>query len=205
MPSTDAIDSLQVSLRMVPSADVLIVNDHLLDAQTTLVAFEQVAPRARVMHLLDGSEALQYLFSTGLFAGRPPEMPRLVILSLEMKSIGGLCVLDLMRAHPLTCRVPVVLASIERNPRMHRCHNKFDANAYVTLPCDFQRYCALIEGCTERWLPWALRPYGAESARSPRLSPASRWRGSQPPLARVAGPARFPTPPRLHLGPHLAE
>lgn len=190
---------------MVPSADVLIVNDHLLDAQTTLVAFEQVAPRARVMHLLDGSEALQYLFSTGLFAGRPPEMPRLTILSLEMKSISGLCVLDLMRAHPLTCRVPVVLASIERNPRMHRCHNKFDANAYVTLPCNFQRYCALIEGCTERWLPWALRPYGAESARSPRLSPASRWRGSQPPLARVAGPARFPTPPRLHLGPHLAE
>jgi len=201
----DAIDSLQESFRMVPiSADVLVVNDHLLDAQTTLVAFEQVAPRVRVMHLLDGSEALQYLFSTGIFAGRAPEMPRLVILSLEMKRISGLCVLDLVRAHPLTSRVPVVLVSIERNPRIHRCYNKFDANAYVTLPCDFRRFCAFIEGCTERWLPWALRPSGAESARSITTETA-RWRGSRPPLTQVAGPVRLATPPRDRHGPQLAE
>jgi two-component system, response regulator len=161
---------------MVPSADVLVVNDHLLDAQTTLVAFEQVAPRARVLHLMDGSEALHYLFSTGVFAGRTTDMPQLAILSLEMTSIGGLCVLDLMRAHPLTCKVPVVLASIEGNPASYRRYNKFDANAYVTLPCDFQRYCTVIEACTQRWLPWALRPYGVASVRSPCPSLTSRWR-----------------------------
>ncbi|GFE78598.1 hypothetical protein GCM10011487_05980 [Steroidobacter agaridevorans] len=165
---------------MVPSADVLVVNDHLLDAQTTLVAFEQVAPRARVLHVMDGSEALHYLFSTGVFTGRPADMPQLVFLSLEMTSIGGLCVLDLMRAHPLTCKVPVVLASIEGNPSHYRRFNKFDANVYVTLPCDFQRYCAVIEACSQRWLPWALRPCGAESARSPRPSPGSRWRSPLP-------------------------
>lgn len=139
-------------------ADVLVVNDHLLDADATIVAFEQVAPRARVLHILNGGEALEYLFSTGLFAGRPPKMPQLIFLSLEMKTISGLCVLDLIRAHPLTAEIPVVLASLERSPRVHRRHNRFDANAYVTLPCDFQRYCAIIEGCTERWLPWARRP-----------------------------------------------
>jgi two-component system response regulator len=165
---------------MVPSADVLVVNDHLLDAQTTLVAFEQVAPRARLLHLVDGGEALQYLFSTGVFAGRAADMPQLVILSLEMTNISGLCVLDLMRAHPLTCRVPVVLTSIEGNAHSYRRYNKFDANAYVTLPCDFQRYCAVIEACTERWLPWALRPYGVESASSPPPARASRWRRPSP-------------------------
>lgn len=139
-------------------ADVLVVNDHILDAQTTLVAFEQVAPRASVLHLADGGEALQYLFSTGIFTGRAPVLPRLVILSLEMRGIGGLCVLDLMRAHPLTQEVPVVLMSLEGNPRLHRRHDRFDANAYLTLPCDFQRYCGVIEGCVGRWLPWALRP-----------------------------------------------
>lgn len=174
---------------MVPCADVLVVNDHLLDAQTTLVAFEQVAPRARVLHLMDGSEALHYLFSTGIFAGRTADMPQLVILSLEMTTIGGLCVLDLMRAHPLTCNVPVVLASIEGNPSSYRRYNKFDADAYVTLPCDFRRYCAVMEACSQRWLPWALRPYGVESACSPRLSPASRWRRPQSPLPELAGHA----------------
>lgn len=181
---------------MVPNADVLVVDDHPLDAQTALVAFEQVAPRARVLHLFDGAEALEYLFSTGAFADREPEMPQLVVLSLEMKTIGGLCVLDLMRAHPLTCKIPVVLTSLERNPRGYRRHDKFDANAYLTLPCDFDRYCAVIEGCTERWLPWALRPRAAGSTRTPRLSRASGWRRSESPRAE---PAHHPA------HPHAAE
>lgn len=149
-------------------ADVLVVDDHLLDAHATIVAFEQVAPRARVLHLRDGGEALEYLFSIGLFATRPPKMPQLIVLSLEMKTISGLCVLDLIRAHPLTANVPVVLTSLERGPRRYRRHDQFDANAYVTLPCDFQRYCAIIEGCTERWLPWARRPH-RELRRSYKL------------------------------------
>jgi CheY-like chemotaxis protein len=142
------------------NADVLVVNDRLLDAQTTLVAFEQVAPRARVLHLLSGSESLEYLFSAGLFAGRAPVMPQLVVLSLELTAISGLCVLDLMRAHPLTVNVPVVLVSLDRNPRVYRHHDQFDANAYLMMPCDFHRYCTMIEGCAARWLPWALRPAG---------------------------------------------
>ena len=143
---------------MQTSADVLVVNDGLLDAQTTLVAFEQVAPRARVVHLLNGSEALQYLFSVGMFAGRSPDMPQLVLLSIEMRPISGLCVLDLMRAHPLARQVPVVLVGIDANRRIDRRHDEFDASAYIVMPCNFQRYCTVIEGCVSRWLPWALRP-----------------------------------------------
>lgn len=144
----------------MPSADVLVVNDRLIDAQTTLVAFEQVAPRARVLHLMKGSEALQYLFSAGIFAGRAPVMPQLVVLSLEMRGISGLCVLDLMRAHPVTRKIPVVLVSLEDNPRVYRRRDQFDASAYLMMPWDFHRYCTVIEGCAARWLPWALRPAG---------------------------------------------
>ena len=65
---------------------------------------------------------------------------------------------DLMRAHPLTQQVPVVLVGLDANPRRLRRHDKFDANAYVMMPTDFRRYCAIIEGCAAHWLPWALRP-----------------------------------------------
>lgn len=151
---------------MVSSADVLVVDDRLLEAQTALVAFERVAPRASVLHLFDGGEAIEYLFSVGIFAGRPSGMPQLVLLSLDLERISGLCVLDLMRAHPLTCHVPVVVVSRERNACVYRRHTEFDADAYVTLPCDFRRYCTVVEGCVERWLPWALRPRGLPSLPS---------------------------------------
>jgi CheY-like chemotaxis protein len=166
----------------MPSADVLVVNDCLLDAQTTLVAFEQVAPRARVVHLLDGSEALEYLFSTGLFAGRAPVMPKLVVLSLQMAPISGLCILDLMRAHPVTREIPVMLVSLEGNPRIHRRHDEFDANAYVTMPWDFHRYCVMIEGCVARWLPWALRPAGLPQRWGSRTSKALQPEATLPSL-----------------------
>lgn len=142
---------------MSPSYDILVVNERSLDAQETLFALDQVARRARVLHLPCGDEAIEYLFSVGAFAGRPPGMPRLVFLSLELSVVSGLCLLDLMRAHPLTCRIPIVILSLEDHARKHRRYDKFDANAYVVKPLDFQRFCAVIEGCVKHWLPNAQR------------------------------------------------
>jgi CheY-like chemotaxis protein len=138
--------------------DVLLINDRALDSQSTLVALEQVAPRAKVLHLVSGEEALEYLFATGEFRGRSPKLPGLVLLSLELRHVSGLCVLDLMRAHPLTRRIPVVLLGLEGDIRKYRRHNQYDADAYVLQPCNFERHCSLMRGCVGHWLPWALRP-----------------------------------------------
>jgi CheY-like chemotaxis protein len=149
--------------------DVLVVDDRMLDAQETLVALEQVAPRATALHLDSGREALAYLFSVGEFAGRPPVMPQLVLLSAEMSYISGLCVLDLIRAHPVTRSIPVVVLSLESDARELNRHDGFSADAYVTKPCDFQRYCAVIQACIRCWLPGALRPSGRRDSQSPRV------------------------------------
>lgn len=152
--------------------DVLVVNDRMLDAHETLVALEQVAPRAAVLQLDSGREALEYLFSVGAFAGRPPLMPQLVLLSADMSDISGLCILDLVRAHPLTCNLPIVLLSLEGDPRKFRRHDSFDADAYVIKPSDFQRYCAIMQGCVRCWIPSALRPSGCGDSRPQRVAPA---------------------------------
>lgn len=138
--------------------DILVIDDRTLDAQETLVALEQIAPRATVLHLQSGNEAVEYLFSVGAFAGRAPIMPQLVLLSAETSDISGLCLLDLMRAHPLTRAVPIVLLSCESDLRQYRRQDQFGADAYVLKPRDFQRYCSLLQGCLECWIPSALRP-----------------------------------------------
>lgn len=181
----------------MPSADVLIVNDRMMDAQTTLVAFEQVAPRARVLHLMGGSEALQYLFSSGIFAGRSFVMPQLMVLSVEMKGISGLCILDLVRAHPLTRQIPVVLVGLEENPRIYRRHDQFDASAYLMMPWDFGRYCAIIEGCASRWLPWALRPAGLP--QSGRFKTSAMPKPERAPKVDTPNPRIDLTVPSLNL------
>lgn len=138
---------------MSPSHDILVVNGRALEAQETLFALEQVAPHAHVLHLLGGDEALLYLFSMGSFAGRTPGMPRMAFLSLEPSGISGLCLLDIMRAHPLTREIRVAVFSLEGDVRRHRRHKGLDADAYITKPWDFQRYCAVLNGCVAHWLP----------------------------------------------------
>lgn len=155
---------------MSPNHDILVVNDRMLDAHETLVALEQVAPRATVLHVDSSNEALEYLFSVGAYAARPPTMPRLVLLSAEMGDVSGLCLLDLLRAHTLTCSVPIILQSLENDVCKLRRYDKFDADAYVTKPCDFQRYCTLLEGCVRCWAPSALRPGGSRYLRQPPVS-----------------------------------
>jgi PleD family two-component response regulator len=150
---------------MSPNHDILVVNDRMLDAHETFVALEQVAPRATVLHLDSSNETLEYLFSVGAYAGRPPTMPQLVILSAEMSDVSGLCLLDLMRAHTLTCTVPVILQSLENDVCKFRRNDKFDADAYVTKPWNFQSYCTLLEGCVRCWVPSALRPSGGRYLR----------------------------------------
>jgi two-component system, response regulator len=151
---------------MSPNYDILVVNDRMLDAQETLVALEQVAPRATVLHVDSGSEAVEYLFSVGTFAGRPSTLPQLVLLSAEMSDISGPCLLDLMRAHPLTRNIPTVLLSLESDLRKFRRHDQFRADAYVTKPTDFQRYCELLQGCISCWVPAGLRSSGSHYSKA---------------------------------------
>ncbi|MBM0105592.1 hypothetical protein JM946_12570 [Steroidobacter sp. S1-65] len=156
---------------MLSHPDILVVNDRPLDSQITMVALELVAPRARVLLLQSGAEAVEYLFATGEYRGRAPGSPRLTLLTLGMNNVSGLCVLDLMRAHPSTCRIPVVLFGLEADIRKYRRHDRFDADAYLTEPCDFQRYCAVLRGCVGHWLPWALPP----AKEAPIVSNHDRW------------------------------
>jgi two-component system, response regulator len=142
---------------MARSVDVLVVDNSTLDANALLLALARVAPHARVLRLRSGDEALQFLFSRGLFAGHRLGMPRLVLLSADMPTVSGTCVLDLMRAHPLTARVPVVLLCVDPYSRAHLDRRRFRPDAYVVKQWDLDRYCVILEGSIRRWLPWTVR------------------------------------------------
>lgn len=138
---------------MSHGVDVLVVDDRTVDADMTLLALRLAAPNARLLRLGDGEQALEYLFRVGRFARRCGPLPGLLLLDAEMPVVSGLCVLDLIRAHPLTYDTPVVLMSSDSGSRIRERHDTFAADAYVVKPTDFERYCALIEAMLCRWLP----------------------------------------------------
>src|SRR5205809_4526929 len=85
-----------------PMNEILLVEDNPDDVELTLRAFRKSNIANEIVVARDGVEALDYLFSTGVYSGRSPTLPQVVLLDLKLPRIDGLHVLERVRAHPRT-------------------------------------------------------------------------------------------------------
>lgn len=144
---------------MVRHVDVLLVEERAADAEITLTALRKGSTRdARLLRLRDGNEALRYLFSVGEFERRSAGMPGLVLLDEGMPVTSGLCVLDVMRAHPATSGIPVIMLTTDTRPHFDE-PTVFSPDGYLVKSQDFDQYCAAIELTLKRWLPRILKEH----------------------------------------------
>ena len=132
---------------------ILLVEDNPDDQMLTLRALRKSNILNEVIVASDGTEALDYLFGTGVYAGRDlGEMPHLILLDLRLPKVGGLQVLKQLRANKLTKRIPVVIltSSDEEKDIM----NSYDlgANSYIRKPVDFGQFTEAIRQLGLYWL-----------------------------------------------------
>jgi DNA-binding NarL/FixJ family response regulator len=113
---------------------------------------------AKLLRLRNGDEALRYLFAVGEFAHRAPRMPGLVLLDVDMPVTSGLCILDVIRAHPSTSCTRVIMLTTDTRPRFAE-ENGFSPDGYLVKSQDFDQYCAAIELALKRWLPRILKAH----------------------------------------------
>ena len=139
--------------------DILLVEDRAVDAEVTLFALRQAStPDAKVLRLRDGNQALRYLFAVGEFANRSQGTPALVLLDMDMPVVSGLCVLDVIRAHPAMSGICVIMLTTDTRPRFLE-ENGFSPDGYLVKSQDFDQYCAAIELTLRRWLPRILKAH----------------------------------------------
>lgn len=144
---------------MVCKIDVLVVENRSVDAEVTLFALRQAATcDAKFLRLREGSEALRYLFAVGEFARRSTGMPGLVLLDTDMPVTSGLCVLDIIRAHPATSGIRVVMLTTDTRPRIAK-HERLSPDGHLVKSQDFDQYCAAMELALKRWLPRILKAH----------------------------------------------
>ena len=139
--------------------DVLVIDDRTVEAEVTLYALRQASTTdAKFLRLKDGAEALRYLFSLGEFAHRSTGMPALVLLDAQMPVTSGLCVLDIIRAHPATSGIRVIMLTTDARPRFDAT-NELSPDGYLVKSQDSDQYCAAIELTLKRWLPRILKAH----------------------------------------------
>ena len=131
-------------------ADVLLVEDNPDDVELSLRALKRAHLVNPIRIARDGAEALDLLFGSG--EPRVPWMPRVVLLDLKLPRVGGLQVLERIRADARTKSLPVVvLTSSREEPDVRRAY-ELGANSYIVKPVEFEKFVAAVGEVGLYWL-----------------------------------------------------
>ncbi|MBI2411954.1 MAG: response regulator [Deltaproteobacteria bacterium] len=131
---------------------ILLVEDDPDAVELTLIGFRECGIECGIAVALDGSEALDYLFSSGKFNGRRRGMPDLVLLDLNLPKVSGHEVLKRLKDDKRTEEVPIVIFSVSNEERDRDLAYRNRANSYIRKPVDFERYKEVLKGVADYWL-----------------------------------------------------
>ncbi|HEX6226008.1 MAG TPA: response regulator [Chryseolinea sp.] len=133
--------------------EILIVEDNPEDAELTIRALKKGRLANHIIHLVDGAEALDFLFATGQYRGRDlNSLPKVILLDLKMPRVDGLEVLRHLKSDPRTKTIPVViLTSSAKDPDIKKCY-ELGANSYIVKPVELNSFVTTISEIGMYWL-----------------------------------------------------
>ncbi len=136
------------------SVDLLLVEDNFDDAELTIRELKKHNMANKLFHVVDGEEALDFIFATGKFAGKRDilQPPKLVLLDIQMPKVNGIEVLQKIKSDERTKTTPVViLTSSKEDPDIHKCY-ALGANSYIVKPVNFEGFAEAIKNLGFYWL-----------------------------------------------------
>lgn len=137
----------------ISAPDILLVEDSPTSAELFVFALEANQSSATIRVARDGVQALDFLLGDATRPGSACNaLPRLVLLDLHMPRLGGLQVLERLRADERTRSLPVVIlsSSDQESDRREAC--RLGANGCITKPMGFKDSCEIIAQLERDWL-----------------------------------------------------
>ena len=135
------------------SIEILLVEDNPNDVELTLHALKKNNLTNRVYVVRDGAEALEYLFSSGAYAGRDiNQTPKVILLDLKLPKVDGMEVLKRIKADERTRSIPVVVLTSSREERDIVDSYRLGVNSYITKPVDFDQFTEAVRQLGLYWL-----------------------------------------------------
>ena len=128
---------------------VVLVEDDPDHAELMRRSLAKSGLSTEMLHLTDGQMALDYLLGDE----QPEELPKLILLDLNLPKVDGWQVLaKLKRSNYAT--VPIVILTSSSNPDDIARSAQLHANSYVSKPARLQGYIELARALSSYWLCW---------------------------------------------------
>ncbi|HLA74518.1 MAG TPA: response regulator [Gammaproteobacteria bacterium] len=98
-----------------------------------------------IVRTVDGQEALDYVQSKGIYAGKPRPTPLVMLFDINMPRMDGIQALAHIKGDPHTRSIPIVMLTTTDDPReIERCYQA-GCSLYITKPIDYEQFCDVIQ------------------------------------------------------------
>lgn len=135
--------------------DILIVDDSLEDAEMAIRVLKKNGLANNLLHLEDGVEALDYLFSDAQYG---KQFLKLILLDLKMPRVDGIEVLKRLKADEKLRQIPVVVMTSSKEERDIMETYRLGVNAYIVKPVDVEKFIKAITELGFFWLVMNVVP-----------------------------------------------
>ncbi len=141
------------------AVEILLVEDNPNDAELTLRALKKQNLANKVHVVIDGAEALDYIFSTGSYESRNlNSQPKLILLDLKLPKVDGLEVLDRIKSDERSKTIPVVVLTSSREEQDMVESYRLGVNSYIVKPVDFNKFIDAVGKLGLYWLLLNAQP-----------------------------------------------
>jgi CheY-like chemotaxis protein len=134
------------------NVDVLLVEDNPADAELALRALRKGKLANNIIWVKDGAEALEFIFRSGAYAGRPDQNPKLILLDIKLPKVDGMEVLKRLKGDENTRVIPVVVVTSSAEGRDLVESYKLGVNSYIVKPVDFEQFSETVAKAGFYWL-----------------------------------------------------
>jgi len=136
--------------------EILLVEDNPGDVELTKIAFDDGYINNNLNVVMDGEEALDFLFQREEYGDAP--FPDLVLLDLNLPKIDGHEVLREIRNDDRLTRLPVVILTSSESQMDVIESYELNANAYITKPVTADDFMQLVDTFEEFWFTMVRLP-----------------------------------------------
>jgi len=122
-------------------SNILLVEDEEAHAELTGRAIRKAGNANRVDLVIDGEEALDYVFKRGKYADKNKyPTPGLILLDIKLPGIDGIEVLKRIKEDSVLKKIPVImLTTSEREEDVAESYSHY-ANSYLTKPVGYKEF-----------------------------------------------------------------